>query len=367
VVAESGIDPLHREYRTTDGRDAVLPAAIARSVVRVTIPRGLDHEEAVDALVRSPLGHPKANTLYYVRGTRLLVYYGATAKGSVLADAFHGTGTTSLVGGAKVGAAPTSLVVAVLGYQEPSWDWVAARPWIDLATTSTFDITNGLLCDSTAGVRAFRQAGHLPFAAAGNSFIETTVISPGGYPDVVRVGGVRPDGTTALPDQSDPTLYSGRAYDVGGLFANRIAAAGTTSGYTTGTGTSGSAPQIAGRTADLLARARVAVGDMGAGVRRGALVVATGRFPARGPLADGKLTADELLKAVLDSSRPAATEPIGRYAVEGYGWFDAAAEMRALRVLTGTATAPVRTEDEQAHAAALAARRAYYAAHGCDL
>ncbi len=369
VVAESSVDVLHREYRTVDGRDAILPGAIARSVVRVTIPRALDHDDAAAALARTPLGHPKADTLYYVSGTRLLVYYGATAKGSVLTDSFHGTGTTSLAAGRTVGAAPDALVVAVLGYNQDSWRWVADQPWIDVATTSTFDVINGALCDSTAAVRAFRRSGHLPFAAAGNSYVETTVLSPGGYPDVVRVGGVRRDGTTALPgtEDKDPTLYSARAYDVGGLFANRIAAAGTISGYTTGTGTSGSAPQIAGRTADLLARTRVAVGDLGSGVRRGALVWASKKVPKRGPLADGKLTADELLETVLHVSRPAGNQAVGRYAIEGYGWFDRAAQIRALAILTGASAAPARAEDDQAHEAALAARGAYYAAHGCDL
>jgi hypothetical protein len=367
-VAETSVDVLHKEFRTSDGRDAQLPAAVRAGVIPVNVSGSRDRAVQVAELSRGPLGHPKAGSLYYVRGTRLLVYYGATAKGSVLADAFHGTGTASLAAGRTVGSAPEALVVVVLGYQQQSWDWVGAQSWIDLATTSTFDLLDGAVCNSVTGVRAFRAAGGLPFVAAGNGAVETTVISPGGYPAIVRVGGVRPDGTTALPDTADPAVYSGRLYDLGGLFSNRIAAAGTLNGYTTGTGTSGSSPQVAGRVADLLRRVRLAIGDNGGGLHRAGLAVASrGRAPARGPLADGALTSDELLDAVLNASRPARPAAPGRYLIEGYGWFSPAAEAQALAVVLGRSASVQRSQDDTERTAALAVRTALYTARGCGV
>ena len=364
VVGETGVDALHPEYRTRDGKDVALPADIARRVVRVALPSRGSREAREAALARSALARPRVGTLYYVSGTRLLVYYATPKHTTGRQDAFHGTGTSSLAVGRTVGRAPESLAVAVVGYPQDSWTWVAAQRWIDVASASTFDALTGLLCDSAAAVARFRRSGHLPFVAAGNSFIETSVISPGSSPHAVRVGGVRSDGTSALPDSSDPTLYSGRAYDVGGLFTNRIARAGS-DGFTTATGTSGSAPQVAGAAADVLARLREAVGARDVGARGGALVRISVR-PDRGPLADGALTADELLEVVLHQAVPRGTQPAGRYAVEGYGWFTHSAADRAVAVLLGRQVDRTRPEDDLAHQAAVAARGAVAEAKQCE-
>lgn len=363
-MGEAGVDVLHPEFRTADGRDVVLPTGIAARVVRIELPTRGSRSARSAALSRTALAHPKPGTLYYVAHTRLLVYWGTTAKGTVVADPFHGTGTAALEGGRTTGAAPNALVVAVLGYQQESWQWVASQPWIDLASGSTFEVSP--TCNSAAAVHAFRRAGHLPFVAAGNSYVETTALSPGGSPDVVRVGGVRADGSSALPGEGDdPTLYSGRAYDLGGLFRNRIPDGGT-DGFRYATGTSGSSPQVAGRVAQVLSDVRAAVGDTGSGVRSGALVLAH-RRPRSGPLADGTLTAEELLKVVLAVSRPKETTTVGRYAVEGYGWFSPQASRAAVAVLLGSVRAAPRPEDDTAYTAAIAARTALYTAKGCDV
>jgi hypothetical protein len=368
VVAESGVNVLHREFRTRDGRSVRLPPQIAGSVVRIRVPWARDHDTQLDALQKTPLRQAKSGQTFYIEGTRLLVHVADGNYTDVLGDAFHGTGTASLAGGRTVGAAPDALVIVVLGYQPASWGWVAQQPWIDTASDSTFNAL-GLVCDSAAAVQAVRSSGRLPFMAAGNSYIDTTVISPGASPAAVRVGGVENDGTSAMPGTAqDPTFWSGRAYDVGGLFYNRIASGTSPDGYTAGNGTSGSAPQVAGLAARVLQLTRAATGDRGYGVRRGSLLVpAPGRRPATGPLSDGVLTADELQDAVLHAASPAIGTAAGRYAIEGYGWFSPRSAPVAAEALTGRRALPPRPEDDAAHSAAVAARTVAYASNGCGL
>lgn len=366
VVAERGINALHHEYRTRDGRDATLPRGIAADVISVSVPFRASFAAQVAALERSPLKHPQLGATYYVRGTRLLIHIAEGAPSNIRTDAFHGTGTSSLAAGRTVGAAPDALVVVVLGHQNSSWAWLAEQSWVDVATQSTFVLGP---CDSVAEVHAFRAAGHLAFVAAGNSYVDTTAISPGGSPDVLRVGGVDSTGASVLPGNSkDPTFYSGRAYDTAGLLSNRIADGSSANGYTTGDGTSGSSPQVAGRVALVLQTVRAAVGDTGVGVRRGALVVApAGRGPRSGPLADGVLTADELTMVVLNSSRPKNPPSPARYAIEGYGWFSPAAARTAIAQILGHAAASSRTDDDTAYTAAMTGRRAAYVTNSCVL
>lgn len=366
VVAESGVNVLHREFRTKDGRSVQLPAAISRSVTRIRVPWALGYDEQLAAVNKTSLRHGRAGQTFYIEGTRLLVHLADGNYSDVLADAVHGTGTASLAGGRTVGGAPDALVVAVLGYQPPSWQWVAQQTWIDAASDSTFNAL-GLVCDSAAAVQAVRSSGRLPFMAAGNSYIDTTVISPGASPAAVRVGGVEEDGASAMPGTAkDPTFWSGRAYDVGGLFYNRIASSGNGDGYGQGDGTSGSAPQVAGLTARVLQLTRESVGDPGYGVRRGSLVLpAAGRRPMAGPLSDGVLAADELQDAVLHAAAPALSAAAGRYAIEGYGWFNPGSATNAAQILTGRRALPPRLEDDAAHTVAIAARTAAYATNGC--
>jgi len=369
VVAESGVDVLQPEFRTTDGRDAELPAAIRGRVVRVALPPG-DRDAKAAALKRGPLGHPVVGTLYYVSGTRLLLYFGQREAGVPAAPpwvgADHGTGTASVAGGRTVGAAPNALVVVLISYQEPAWAWLAEQSWIDVSSSSTFELPTALLCDSYTGMRTFRQLGHLPFVAAGNGFFDSTVLSPGNSPDAVRVGGVLPDGSSFLPgaDASDPLFWSGRAYDTAGAMTMRIAKAGT-DGLVTASGTSGSSPMVAGRVAHVLSTVRRAVGDTGSGVRAGALVIAQ-RAPRVGPLADGRLDAEELLEVVLAASRPKGTAAPGRYAIEGYGWFNLEAAKDAVAILLGQRTLPSRLEDDLAYDTAIQARAGLATAKLCQ-
>lgn len=371
VVGDSGVDILHPDFRTPDGRDVSLPPAVSHVAVRVDLPRSGSRVDQLQFLRAGPLGHARANTVYYVRGTRLVLYTGSPVH-DLLAGDFHGTGTASLAGGRRVGTAPKALIVMTTGYADEAWAWVSRQSWIDVATSSAFEILGpGFPCAGANGVHSFRATGHLAFIAAGNGAFESSATPPGGLPDVIRVGGVHPDGTSVTPyvgDPSahDPTSYSARLYDVGELYTNLIADSSQPSGYGRASGTSGSSPRLAGRVAALLATIRQAVGDSGIGVRDGALVTARSELrPAAGPLADGRLTADELQLAVLESARPASSTEPGRYFAEGYGYFDRAAAAVAADVILGKRQMAARMLDDTAFSAELAGRGAAASARGC--
>lgn len=377
VLAEAGVDPTHREFRLPKGVDLILPDAV--KAVTIDLPPANDPNPQA-TLQKGVLGHMANDTLYHVRGTRLLIYNGSdSSDDDLFADAFHGTGTASLAGGATVGTAPDALVVVVLDSTHRSWAWASRQPWIDVVTSSVLSPagsgeisgTSGLesfstTCDGEAGAKALAAAGVPAFAAAGNAFLDSTVYAPASDPSVIRVGGVRADGSTALPTAGNPTDYSARAYEVAELWRNRIALAGTTDRYQEANGTSGSSPRLAGRVARMIATLRGAVGDAKTGARKGALVIAApGRAPKAGPLADGRLERQELLDAVLHAARPSVADARGRYALEGYGFFDQKAQDLAIEALLGRAVLPARTEDDAAFSASQAAELAMTTARGC--
>jgi hypothetical protein len=157
--------------------------------------------------------------------------------------------------------------------------------------------------------------------------------------------------------------YSARTYDLAETYVTTIAVNGADD-YRDAAGTSGSSPHVAGRVAEVLRQVRAAVGDGGTGVRNGSLVAPRTR-PRSGPLADGTLTVDELEAVVLAASAPATAQAAGRYAVEGYGWFNAAAQQRAVAMLLGKAGVPERREDGAAREAARLARTVSLTARGC--
>jgi subtilisin family serine protease len=372
VVAEHGIDVLHPEFATADGADLVLPPAVKSRVVVVKLPRGGSQDQRRDALMRSALRHPRTGQAYYISGTRLVVV--ATEPGlDLTTDDFHGTAVTSVAGGRRVGTGQDVLMVTAVGTQDPAWAWTARQSWIDVATTSTFPILGATeppyMCSSAGSVARMRRSGQLLFAAAGNGPEDTYLLPPGGLPGVIRVGGVHPDGTSVNPyvdgTEHSPYMYSAREYDVAELFTMTVADNSAPTGYSEATGTSGSSPRVAGRVAQLLAELRRAVGDSQVGVRNGALVRAQGRRPVRGPLADGKLTADELQILLFHRARPSLPEQPGRYTQEGFGYFDAKALTSALSEGLGRSEAMQRVEDDQEHQIALRLREAQALARAC--
>lgn len=115
------------------------------------------------------------------------------------------------------------------------------------------------MCDAARGFSGLRARGGLAFVIAGNGYFDTAGLSAGRHPDAYRIGAVKPDGSTCLPEpDKDPDSFSPRAYDLTESYVNKIAVAGSDDEYAMAGGTSGSTPRVAGRAAALLGLPRAA-------------------------------------------------------------------------------------------------------------
>jgi hypothetical protein len=368
-----GVNVLHQDFRTPDGRDPQYPSGMPHPVV-IPMPRQGSFVSRRTALEAGPLGHMRPGVLYAVAGTRLLLVNAGTGSfDGVQADALHATGVADSVTGTKHGTDPKDLVVMVLSSFEGGYRWLAANAsWVDLASTSDYTLstigstTATTECEGAAEVRSYTAAGHLLFSSSGNTTDPAEpLVAPNGLPETYLVGGVDAAGSSWRPghlEESDPYYAAGnvvRPYETGAPFSYQAAAPDSTSGTTHFGGTSGATPLTAGWAARLVAHARSVVRST-TGSSHGAL--AAGPHKTRhGPLVDGRLTRAELvdllhLVAVQHSGLPQGAA----YAVEGYGALDGHSILRAEAVLDGTEPLPARSPDDQADAAAHQVRAAVF-------
>lgn len=376
VIGDTGLNPLHREFAAT-GTAAQRPPTMPPARV-VALPPPGNFTERLDAARMGPLGALEPGQLYTIARTKLdVVVPGDAAVAGpydLLADRVHGTGVVGALAGNTTGTNPQVRVVFVAGNAKAAWDWAADQPWIDVIMTSNISVADGsapqtATCGPGDAVRRMVVAGRPVFASAGNAEQLGAVSAPNALPDVYRVGGVDAAGTPwqgVHPDQQDPNLALGqvtRPYDTADLYAFPTAAADSDTAMMTFGGTSGATPRTVGRAARLIATARAALRQ--AGPAAPAALASGSRRPAMGPLADGSLTRPELLSLLRSSAQPSLPDVPGRYAYEGYGAQNAATERQAARLLLGTAPAPDRTNDDTAHAAAVAARSAAFPPGRC--
>lgn len=366
IVGDQAINPLHAEFRTRDGRDPRYPAGMP-TPIRIPLPKAQSFPDAIAELERGPLGHPKPGALYALAGTRLLIHATPGSSGLIAAGTdpqgdlrAHGTATTAAAAGLRTGTSPDSLIVFVPGTGEPVYGWVAQQNWIDLASTSVYDIPTTGQCDGNAGARLLHRNGGLLFSSAGNTtdYYEP-LSSPNGLPAVFQVGGVDSKGRTWLPGQLDapsPFLTAGnvvRPYEVGARYSFNSAAPDSFNGQQVFGGTSGATPTIAGYGAELITEARRLLGSNSP---RSSAALARRQpghtIPSRGPLADGQLTRDELVDLLHRTATPYETAGPARYAIEGYGAADARSLRLAIQILRGQAPLPNRAEEDASHAQA---------------
>ena len=357
IIGDAGINPLHEEFQTADGRQPVFPAGMPRPVL-VSLPQTSDPQAALAQLQAGPLGNPEPGTLYAVAGTRLLLY-ATPGTGRLLEDRAHGTGTASSAAGRTIGSSPQSLIVIVPGTQDASYDWLARQQWIDVASTSVYAIRTTEQCAGAAGARTLHANGGLLFSSSGNAYDYYEPFSvPNGLPEVYQVGGVDRAGRTWLPprpEENEPLFAVGnvvRPYETGARYSFPAASPDGRTGTQPFGGTSGATPTVAGYATELIREARRVLRDR---APRSRAALATRRsgaaLPTRGPLADGIFTRDELVSLLHNTATPAETTP-GRYLLEGFGATDSRSHRLALSVLRGQAAAPDRTADREFHSQA---------------
>lgn len=366
VIGETpGVNVLHEDFRTADGRDPVYPPGMPTPEF-VTLPATGSFGARLAALEAGPLGHPKPGHLYAVHGTRLLLFATPGVTTLVGGDRVHGTGSLSSAVGSKFGTAPRALGVFVPSATPAAFDWLSRQSWIDVASMSTYAVrtvnsaepVTTPICLGADPVSRWIDAGHTFFSSSGNTTDQPeALVSPNGLSGVYQVGGVDAAGRSWLPghtEEADPYFAAGnvvRPYETGELFSFPAAAPDSLSGSVHFGGTSGATPRTAGRAAALVDEARQLLDSRGRGVHladaaRGA------RLPRTGPLADGSFSAQELVRLLHAVAVPALSAPGARYVVEGYGALTPAAQSAAVQVLRGTADMPARVEDDSANTAA---------------
>lgn len=370
IVEPGGVNVLHSDFRAARGGTS-LPAGLPEDVESLRLPRGRDFAELVDRASKGPLGRLEPGQLYHVKGTRLLLYP-SPGRGvqNVFDDREHGTGTASSAAGGRFGTDPDAWLVFVLGGDGPAWRWLASQSWIDAVSSSYYSVVasgNGL-CPEVRHIRSIAADGRLVFTAAGNQEQLGIAHSPAGAPDAYQVGGVDESGRTYLrPDAAptDPSWASAtptRPYETGDRFRYDAADPSSLDEAVTFGGTSGAAPSTAGRATTLIGYAREILGSTWTGARRGVLAAARpGRaLPARGPLADGDLTAAELTSLLHHVAIPAEPPTPARYFVEGYGALNDEAVRHAADVLRGARPEPERPAEDAAHDAVETVREAAF-------
>ncbi|HWH08262.1 MAG TPA: S8/S53 family peptidase, partial [Candidatus Thermoplasmatota archaeon] len=257
--------------------------------------------------------------LYYVPGTRIVgaISFGAggtncppldtppfTYVGGdcperrILDDHGHGTMTASRAAASRHSLCPACRIVSIEGPGAEAVRWAADQGWIDVQTNSWLSLVPPPASgagDGTAPAFAYAAERMLVVAASGNGaaylggFAPTpTYALSTGAPGVVLVGA-HDNGRVAAWSGAPPHLV---ADGFGGPTALRDRIDDLVP-HPVACCTSAAAPYAAGGGAALVLEARRILGDGGVGLRDGALAVGNATI-AQGPLADGRLTLDEL-------------------------------------------------------------------------
>ncbi len=356
ITEGSGVNVLHRDFRTRDGEDVELPDTAPTARV-VQLPRGGGFTERLARAQEGPLGNLDPGTLYYISGTRLLVYVPTDAGDfDLLTNMEHATGTISAAAGLRHGTNPNALVVYVPA-STGGWRWIRHQRWIDVVSVSYYTVVSPQpRCDANRFIRAIAREGRVVFAAAGNAEQAGLASSPAGAAGAYQVGGVDSQGRPYSPASSPTAVTVGgtatRPYETGDRMEFPAAAHDSQTGSQDFGGTSGATPSTAGRATLLIEHARKILRSSSRGVVRGALARASGAptgRPAHGPLTDGDLTGAELTELLHEVAIPYTPASPLRYFLEGYGALHSDAIERARRVLEGQETVLERADDDAQH------------------
>ncbi|HYI46256.1 MAG TPA: S8/S53 family peptidase [Actinomycetota bacterium] len=373
IVDITGLNVLHEEFAASE--TLTLPADMP-AATSIRLPGGSTFEERLAAAQDGPLGKLKGERLYSIDSTRIAgIYFAAHGRHSIVESRSHGTGTSSSAVGSTVGTSPNALLVYVPATGRDAWEWLVNQDWIDIVSASYTAITEDGTCPEADAVRKIVRRGRLVFAAAGNQEPFWPAMSPTGLAEAYQVGGVDRNGRTYLPPGEDGTATdpirftdtTTRPYETGDRFIRDIADPDDDSRIVRAGGTSFAAPATAGRAAGLIELARrilrtppgddsEALASLGPG----------GKVPPRGPLADGELTNEELIDLLHHTAAPAEPASPFRYLVEGYGAHDAATTRIAAGVLSGSAVAPARPEEDQMNEWVEDSRRLLFPSERCN-
>lgn len=397
AIIDTGINPYHMEYRATSPSDPNLLAAwgLAEPIpLNISLPETGPVPLSQDADVWASI---EQGELYWFPGTRI---HGAVSflppPGSgpfttseqtpIYDDHGHGTGITSECCGATLGTARDPvLIVLEIGssgiHIDEALDWAEQRPWVDMVSISLGPLlgagTPPLIgapapeilryTGPAVHTKAIRDSGRPVFVGSGNGQFQGGEVNffsdYSGPPWVIRVGLGETDGQAGV----GPTMP---AEILGDGSDRRMPTRDSVDRYETRAGgTSQATPGVAGRAMNLVAAARSLLGNPEADCR--CLAMGPTGIVANGPLADGALTVDELLRALLVTAAPLSPWMSGHhdglydYSVHPlefttYGFVNATSEAEAWKVLEGTSPEPDRSRDDGLYDVYMTIRHAYW-------
>lgn len=405
-IIDTGVNPYHLAYRRPEytihpslyieGFPADAPA------LGINL-NGSDYVAARngdDAAVWSQVGGRK---LYWIPGTNIIGAYSVrdepgtppvgVVQRPIIDDAGHGTGTSSVAGGAgfsfmtraPFGSNPEALLVIIEGLGHEAMEWALNQPWIDFVSGSYGnslaipynDLVDGFaqtepVVQETLGQYEYRYSapfvlrdGRTALFSAGNGISRTGIaydryssIRPTSGPSwVVTVGAISPRNEQDYGWHSVPADISS--------YGNHWPAAAPFSldGEVEFGGTSNATPVTAGVFSKALLEVRRALGDAVEGIHvhetsnGNTSVPALGPAIAGGSASDGVLTRVELQDAVYRTARPGHVDPETYlydplvvpdtplyFTMQGYGVANVASAARATDVLLGREAMPARPE-----------------------
>ncbi|HEX2196783.1 MAG TPA: S8/S53 family peptidase, partial [Actinomycetota bacterium] len=336
ALIDTGINPYSPAFRDTSPLARRHPstylAGYPKDAVALRLSLGLSYDEALER-DEEVWKSVRRNKLYWIPGTRIVgaISFGAGGtscpspvqvppvaaylqedcpENSILDDHGHGTMTASRAAGSPSSLAPSARIVAIEGLGAQSVRWAADQGWIDVQSNSWINLVPPPVPSGTTEAFSDAAARMLTLAASGNGTAYLAGAAPTptyllstAPPGVVLVGG-HDNGKTTLWAGSPPHVvadaYAGMtaiARSVEEMRADPIACC-----------TSAASPYAAGGAIAIVTEARRLLRSTFTGVRDGNVACGRPGLVAKGPLADGAFTLDELKDVFLHSAEALPSE-----------------------------------------------------------
>lgn len=269
-TVESGINPYHPQFQ--DGTTNLPDDFVDATTGMAPIPLRLNHEGSFDERVQHDAAlwqGVERGHLYWFYGTKILAMSLNQSSGRpvILDPTGHGTAVASTARNVSSDAwlvivqfAPAfpgegnDSVLAAVETASTGVAWLARQPWVDIITLSIgAQVDPPWLWEQSGFTRHTREAvnaGKVVVSSAGNLPTPTFPGGTAGPPWIIAVGGVEPSTHGEQPN-------SRKGVDVVSDFTRNVASWGSDR-YYNASGTSFSAPVVAGVLAETLLSLRIA-------------------------------------------------------------------------------------------------------------